>query len=220
VLVTTTTKMYPPARNLLLLGSADKVPFYTHLTLGKSIDPESGKLLGVHPDEIPELKERFGAGCVLVEADGAAGRPVKAPAGHEPVIPASADLVIGVVGLDSLGRPADEDSVFRLECFLNVTGLALSDEIGLESLQALAAHPEGLFKGCPSGARKVVFYNKADAYEFVAGGSRDSEPDKTDARKLALGGGLASARDKADASEAAREVVYGSARQGWFMRRE
>jgi probable selenium-dependent hydroxylase accessory protein YqeC len=202
VLVTTTTKMHPPARNLFLFDNVDRVPFYTHLTVGKNIDPGSGKLLGVDPDEIPQLRERFGAHYVLVEADGAAGRPVKAPAGHEPVVPSLVDLVVGVMGLDALGKPADEQTVFRLEHFLKVTGLALSDEIGPDTLRTLAAHPEGLFKGGPINVRKVAFYNKADAYEFILGERRDQM------------------FEKPDAQEPVWEVVSGSAHQGWFLSRE
>ncbi len=163
VLVTTTTKMYPPPRNFMLLGSG-RVPPYKHLTVGHEVDPESGKLLGIDPAEIPELMERFRANYVLVEADGAAGHPLKAPEGHEPVIPVCSDLVIGVMGLDALGKPADEETVFRLDAFLRVTGLQRGGLIGPEHLEALAAHPEGLFKGAPEGARKLAFHNKADVF--------------------------------------------------------
>ena len=51
---------------------------------------------------------------VLVEADGAKRRSCKVPAAHEPVIPAQADIVIGVVGLGVLGRTV-EDACFRVE---------------------------------------------------------------------------------------------------------
>ena len=43
---------------------------------------------------------------VLVEADGSAGRPLKAHADHEPVVSPRADLVIAVIGVDCLGAPA------------------------------------------------------------------------------------------------------------------
>ena len=60
---------------------------------------------------------------VIVEADGADGRPIKAPEDWEPVIPTFANLVIPVVGLDCVGKPASEDWVFRIERFLALTGL-------------------------------------------------------------------------------------------------
>ncbi len=43
------------------------------------------------------------ADVVLVEADGARLRPLKAPADHEPVIPPQADAVLAVCGMDCLG---------------------------------------------------------------------------------------------------------------------
>lgn len=167
VLVTTTTKMMPPARNFMLLPGA-RVPHYKHLTVGYGLEEGTGKLLGVEPGEIVALRERFRADYVLVEADGAAGRSVKAPETHEPVIPGCADLVVGLIGLDALGKPADAATVHRLEAFLRVTGLSEGECISEQALKALAAHPDGLFKGAPDGARRVAFHNKADLGE-VAG---------------------------------------------------
>ncbi len=44
------------------------------------------------------------ASYVLCEADGSKGLPLKAHALHEPVIPAEADRVICVVGIDGIGQ--------------------------------------------------------------------------------------------------------------------
>lgn len=137
--------------------------------------PELGKLKGVHPSRIDELAElaelvelagRAGLErswpFILVEADGAKGRPVKAPAPHEPVLPAGTGLVLGVVGLDCLGRPMDEASVHRPERFEEATGCGPGAPIRLEHLAALTRSPLGLFKGAPRGARRVLLLNKAD----------------------------------------------------------
>lgn len=53
-----------------------------------------------------ELARRFD--YVLVEADGAARRPLKAHAAHEPVIPAEANQTIRVVGASGFERPIVE----------------------------------------------------------------------------------------------------------------
>ena len=45
------------------------------------------------------------ADYVLVEADGSRQLPLKAHAPHEPVIPACANKVLAVVGIDGLGQP-------------------------------------------------------------------------------------------------------------------
>lgn len=49
------------------------------------------------------LAEQFD--YILVEADGAARRPLKAHAPHEPVIPTEANQTICVVGASGFGRP-------------------------------------------------------------------------------------------------------------------
>lgn len=45
---------------------------------------------------------------VIVEADGAAGRPLKAHRPWEPVIPACTDLTVCLAGASGLGRPVSE----------------------------------------------------------------------------------------------------------------
>ncbi|HWQ09856.1 MAG TPA: selenium cofactor biosynthesis protein YqeC [Holophaga sp.] len=122
--------------------------------------PDPGKLRGVEPTRIGELA-RAGA-FLLVEADGAKRHPVKAPGPHEPVVPGMAGLVIGVIGLDCLGRPMDGATVHRPEHFSTVAGCAMGDPIRPEHLMALARSPQGLFKGTPPGSRRVLLLNKAD----------------------------------------------------------
>lgn len=164
VVITTTTRMLAPARDLLLLRPGVVIPPYRLITVGSAVETDKGKLVGFAPWDIGELLARLEPDVILVEADGAAGRSVKAPAGHEPVIPELADLVVGVMGLDALGRAVDGDTVFRLERFCAVTGLRPGEIIGPAAFTALAGHPEGLFKGAPVRARCVAFHNKADAY--------------------------------------------------------
>ena len=59
---------------------------------------------------------------VLVEADGAAGRPLKGHAPWEPAIPPEAGRVIQVAGMSGLGRPMAE-AVHRPEYFCRLCGL-------------------------------------------------------------------------------------------------
>jgi probable selenium-dependent hydroxylase accessory protein YqeC len=170
VVTTTTTKIFPPrpdqSPDLLLLNEA---PFpaglpallseFGHVTLGSHL-LDIGKVEGVSEETISRCLEH--ADAVLAEADGAAGRSVKAPEEWEPVIPRSADLVIPVVGLDCIGAPAAKDRVFRLERFLTITGIEPGGTIGPESIGLLLGHPDGGMKGVPAGARVVPFFNKVD----------------------------------------------------------
>lgn len=171
VVSTTTTKIYPPradqSSHLVLADNAAqlaelpaRLDHFRHVTVGRSIDPSSSKLQGVSEEIISAL-----AGIsqrVLVEADGAAGRPVKAPAPWEPVIPSITNLVIPVVGLDCLGRRADEKWVFRLTHFLAVTGLAIGDPVTPTSIGKLVTDPNGGLKGVAPGMSVVPFLNKLD----------------------------------------------------------
>ena len=67
------------------------------------------------------------ADYVLVEADGSRQLPLKAHAGHEPVIPACARQVICVVGLSGLHRPVVEP-VHRPELLCPMAACAPEDE--------------------------------------------------------------------------------------------
>jgi probable selenium-dependent hydroxylase accessory protein YqeC len=130
------------------------------ILLAAEAEPGTGKLKGVHPSRIAELRRL--RPFVIVEADGAKRRPVKAPAAHEPVVPPGADVVLGCVGLDCLGRPMDEAAVHRPERFGPVTGCAPGAPILPWHLANLARSPQGLFKGAPAGARRVLLLNQAD----------------------------------------------------------
>jgi probable selenium-dependent hydroxylase accessory protein YqeC len=123
---------------------------------------ESGKADGIDPTLCDDLFASQMADYVIVEADGAAGRPLKAHAPHEPVIPQSSTLVVAMAGLDCLGRPADALTVFRLNLFLKMTGLGEGQTITPEGLARLFKGVAGLFKGSPSEARLVAFLNKLD----------------------------------------------------------
>ena len=135
--------------------------------IGKKIIEDNGeeKVSGPPPDWLDKWWEDKLADYFLIEADGAAGRPVKAPASHEPVIPLSTTDLIGVIGIDCLGLSLQEENVFRSEIFSRLTGLNLREKVGIEALSLLICHPEGLFKGAPPGCRRHLFINKAEDSE-------------------------------------------------------
>lgn len=64
--------------------------------------PGTGKLTA---PALPMVRLAELADYVLVEADGAAGRPMKAHASHEPVVPPEAGRTICIVGASGFGRP-------------------------------------------------------------------------------------------------------------------
>jgi len=131
--------------------------------IGEKIgDNGEKKVSGPSPDWLDKWWEDRIADYFLVEADGAAGRPVKAPASHEPVIPLSTTDLIGVIGIDALGLSLQEENVFRSEIFSQLTGLKLGEKVGIEALSLLICHPEGLFKGAPQNCLRHLFINKVE----------------------------------------------------------
>jgi len=125
-------------------------------------DKGEEKVSGLPPDWLDKWWEEGLADFFLVEADGAAGRPIKAPASHEPVIPLSTTDLIGLVGIEAIGEPLHEENVFRSQVFSQLTGVKLGEKIGIEALTALICHPEGLFKNTPQDCRCHLFINKVE----------------------------------------------------------
>ena len=98
---------------------------------------------------------------VLVEADGAAGRSLKAHAPYEPVVSARADLVIAVIGVDCLGVPMDDEHVHRAELFRERLARPAGALVTPEDVAAIVLHPEGYLARVSPSTRVFVFINKA-----------------------------------------------------------
>ncbi len=132
-----------------------------HVTLAKRILP-GNKLEGLPCSALEEIFGQSSAQRMIVEADGARTLPLKAPGANEPVVPAAADLYIGVAGLDCIGRPLSKDTTFRPQQVAALTGLAMGADITPGTVARLAVHPLGMLKGCPPGTRSLIFLNKID----------------------------------------------------------
>ena len=127
---------------------------------GRLLDSE--KVQGISPELADNLYLCQEIDYLIVEADGAAGKPIKAPAHHEPVVPSTATLVVAMVGLDALEKSFDERFVFRTSLFEKLTGLRQGETITQGTIIKIFESSEGLFKGAPVSARRIAFLNKAD----------------------------------------------------------
>ena len=109
---------------------------------------------------------------LLVEADGSRQRPLKAPAPHEPAIPADVGAVIVFAGLLGLGRPLDDEHVHRPLAFAALNGARLGEPVTLDALAAVLMHPAGGRKHVPAGVRCVACLTQADTPELRDLGAR------------------------------------------------
>ena len=144
VILTTSTHILPfPDIPLIDTASADREQILSAvrsalacsriICLGKS-EP-SGKLADPSSeisfeDLLPE------ADHVLVEADGAAGRPLKAHRPWEPVIPACSGLTVCLVGASGLGRPVS-GACHCPELFASLAGITPDALVSEEHIAAV-----------------------------------------------------------------------------------
>jgi len=118
------------------------------------------KLEGVPPSLVDRLAQRLGEAVVLVEADGARHCALKAPAAHEPVVPASTTVLVPMADLTVLGKPLAEKHVHRPELVAGLTGAALGQPVTVEMVATVLSHPQGGLKGLPEQARAIPILNQ------------------------------------------------------------
>jgi probable selenium-dependent hydroxylase accessory protein YqeC len=184
VLTTTTTKIYTPSCRqspvVMIPRSAETLASEAfgilkhnrHISSGRRRIPFQNKLKGFRPVEIDAIWRSGAFRWIIVEADGAAGKPLKAPAGHEPVIPPCTKWVIGVVGLEAVGKPLTERWVFRPGLVSKITGLAQGASISESTIADALSHVNGIIKGFPAQAKRFVFLNQAESEERLTAGKR------------------------------------------------
>ena len=181
VVTTTTTKIMEPvpAETAFLFVDPDEEELkqfvgrhleqYGHLTIARE-RIGSGKLKGISPNLVDDLWRSNRMDYLIVEADGAAGHPVKAPREREPVIPSCTTLVVSLLGVDGVGAELNEENVFQAERVSKLTEMEMGAKMTDEAMAVLMTHPEGLFKGAPSSSRVVAFLNKVDVPDGVVKG--------------------------------------------------
>jgi probable selenium-dependent hydroxylase accessory protein YqeC len=179
VVTTTTTKILEPAsrETISLFIHRDEKELnqfvqkhldeYRQITIARE-KLESGKLKGVSSDLLNDLWSSNEIDYIITEADGAAGRSVKAPREGEPVIPSSTTMVVAILGVDGVGMEVIEDNVFQSKRVSKLTGIPIGEKMTEEAMAVLMTHPEGIFKGAPSSSRVISFLNKVDILNGVA----------------------------------------------------
>jgi probable selenium-dependent hydroxylase accessory protein YqeC len=184
VLTTTTTRIWAPtpeqspgcilaaAPDEILERAAAMLTEHGHITAAAGASAEAGKLTGLAAEAVDRLAAARVFDWIIVEADGAAGRPLKAPAAHEPLIPSTAGWLVGMLGLSGVGRPLSDQWVFRPQIFSSLSGLAPGAAVTAEAVAAVLLHEQGMLKGAPRHSRCLAFLNQADTPGGKAAGLR------------------------------------------------
>ena len=159
-----TTLIYELARELAGVGKQVLVTTTTHMkepekkweadhTVGVPCEEQSGKIKRVSEEEYRKLKDR--CDILLVEADGAKRKPLKAPAEHEPVIPKDADMVIGMAGASAIGKTIEE-GCHRAELVGKLLGKNITEVITVEDLVKVLKSEQGQKKQVSQIYRMVI----------------------------------------------------------------
>jgi probable selenium-dependent hydroxylase accessory protein YqeC len=187
VLSTTTTKIYTPSRkqsSVVMISESPKdlaiearkiLGRKSHISAASRPIPFQNKLEGFSPETIDQIWQSGVFRWIVVEADGAAGKSIKAPAGHEPVIPQCSKWVIGIVGLKAVGKPLTEKWAFRSQLVSKITGLAQGASINESAIAEILTNANGIMKGFPAQAKRYAFLNQADSQERLKAGWRIAE---------------------------------------------
>ncbi|MBV9280347.1 MAG: putative selenium-dependent hydroxylase accessory protein YqeC [Chloroflexi bacterium] len=188
VLITTTTRIWPPAGfpAVLVEGCPDlarelaaRFDRSPAVVLGRTVGAD-GKLYGVPGEMVCSLLAQGVANVVLCEADGAAGRSLKAHDAHEPVVPACSTHLVVVAGVGAVGKLLDDRVVHRpalLAALLGVPpGTALRPDHVVAGLLACA-------RFAPPLSRRIYLLNQVDDEgrwadaSSIAARLKDQDPD-------------------------------------------
>lgn len=157
VLLCTTTKIlpFPDLPCAVTAAELERLEGRHRLLCAGIPVPGTGKLTA---PEVPmgELARRFD--YVLAEADGAAHRPLKAHAPHEPVIPPEANRVLCVVGASGFGRSIAQ-AAHRPERYARLAGV-LETALATPRTEAAVLQAEGF--------GDLVFINQAESSVALA----------------------------------------------------
>ncbi len=166
VVVTTTTKMgrdqVAAAPAVCTGDDLDTVhrAVVTHGFVALLTGGDEHKATGPAPEVVDAIYRSAPVDYLLVEADGARGRSLKAPGSHEPVIPSQATTVVVLLGVDAVGGRL-RDVAHRLERAAALTGLGVDERVDVEHCVTVLTHRDGGLKGVPAAARVVVALTKA-----------------------------------------------------------
>jgi len=124
-------------------------------------DEDRSRYLGYAPDVVDSL---IGAADVpvLIKADGARTRWLKAPNDREPQLPGSVDLVVPIASVRAVGRELDAETVHRPERVAAITGRSVGDRITPGDVAAVLTSEAGGLKAVPEDARVAALLNMVD----------------------------------------------------------
>lgn len=159
VLMTTTTHIGIP-RDYPVVSSFDalRAAFKKQSIVVAGFAENNHKLS--QPQDFDPTLYAQAADLILIEADGAKNLPCKVPNATEPVIPEEADIVIGVMGMDTPGKPLGQ-ICFRKPETMKFLGVDENHIMTTDDMARILTDEHGTMKSV--GSKKyIIALNKCD----------------------------------------------------------
>ena len=175
VITTTTTQIFYPepdetdtlivtSETHTLLKTIDEAwQKYRRLTVAGAV-LRTEKLAGLQPEQPYELLLKSGADVVIVEADGARHRMIKAPAEHEPVIPLQTNVALLMISAEAINQPLSDRIAHRPEQVATVTGINVGDVLSPAVIARLITSEQGALKHIPETASVYLLFTHASIF--------------------------------------------------------
>lgn len=113
-----------------------------------------GRHAGISVDNVKRFQEAGRFDLLVIKSDGARSRLIKAPAEHEPPLPACVDTVIPVVSARAMGKPLSERIAHRIDRISAVAIMQENDIIKPVHVARLLTSAEGALRN--TGDAEVI----------------------------------------------------------------
>lgn len=120
-----------------------------------------GRRAGVSLESIEKFKDVGDFDLLLIKADGARGRFIKAPAEHEPAVAPCSDVIIPIMSAKVIGHILNDEIAHRVEKISAVANIKAGEKIKPIHLARLLASSEGSLKNIKS-AKVIPLINMVD----------------------------------------------------------
>jgi probable selenium-dependent hydroxylase accessory protein YqeC len=172
VITTTTTQIFYPERDETdiliiayetdaLLETIEEAWQQSHRITVAGTVLRTEKLAGLQHEQPYELLVKSGADVVIVEADGARHRMIKAPAEHEPVIPLQTNVALLLMSAEAMNQPLSDRIAHRPEIVAKVTGIHMGDVLAPAIIARLIISEHGTLKHIPETATAYLLITHA-----------------------------------------------------------
>ena len=161
VLMTTTTKIFPPLKYDYLYHDINFLETVAHPLKNSLyvVAPKyKNKLSSLPKEDLETLIKYFD--YTFIEADGSNMKPLKGWNKGEPVICSDTTITIGVIDLTHIGEVIDKEFIHRIELFCELIDKKEGDLLTLDDYIKIILKKDGIFKN--SRGKKIIYFSKTD----------------------------------------------------------